>query len=42
MKEEGTGPSSLAAVLTAKRLLVWGVGLFALSWFIHLQTTLTP
>jgi len=42
MQEEGTGPSSFAAVLTAKRLLVWGVGLFALSWFIHLQTTLTP
>jgi alpha-1,2-mannosyltransferase len=28
--------------LTPKRLLVWGAALCALSWFIHLQTTLTP
>ena len=29
-------------LLTAKRLAVWGAALCALSWFIHLQTTLTP
>ncbi len=29
-------------LLTPKRLLVWGAALCALSWFIHLQTTLTP
>jgi len=29
-------------LLSAKRLTIWGVGLFALSWFIHLHTTMTP
>src|SRR5262245_46259714 len=29
-------------LLTPKRLLVWGAALCVLSWFIHLQTTLTP
>jgi alpha-1,2-mannosyltransferase len=29
-------------LFTPKRLLVWGLGLLAVSWFIHLQTTMTP
>jgi alpha-1,2-mannosyltransferase len=28
--------------LTPKRLMVWGLGLLAVSWFIHLHTTMTP
>ena len=30
------------SLLTPKRLMIWGAALCALSWFIHLQTTLTP
>ena len=30
------------ALLTPKRLMAWGAGLFALSWFIHLHTMMTP
>src|SRR5215467_11236389 len=32
----------LAALLVAKRLLVWGTGLLALSWFVYLHTMLVP
>ena len=30
------------ALFTPKRLMIWGAALCALSWFIHLQTTMTP
>ena len=30
------------ALLTAKRLMLWGAGLCGLSWFIHLHTMMTP
>lgn len=30
------------SLITAKRLMLWGASLCVLSWFIHLQTTLTP
>lgn len=32
----------LSSLLTPKRLMVWGLGLFAVSWFIHLYTMTTP
>jgi hypothetical protein len=32
----------LAALATAKRLMVWGVGLLAVSWFIYVHTISTP
>jgi alpha-1,2-mannosyltransferase len=32
----------LAALLVAKRLLVWGSGLLILSWFVYLHTMLVP
>src|SRR5437870_11106348 len=30
------------SVLTPKRLMLWGLGLFAVSWFVHLHTMWTP
>src|SRR5574342_1372040 len=36
-------PSAMTRTLfTPKRLTIWGAALCALSWFIHLHTTLTP
>src|SRR5437867_5299876 len=32
----------MTRLLTPKRLMVWGLGLFAVSWFIHLHTMWTP
>src|SRR5262245_39041939 len=34
--------TGFAAALTPKRLTAWGLGLFAVSWFIHLHTMSKP